>query len=190
MESRLSQIQLALEFMSEKPHLDYVYWAELTGKRSEPSLHAAPIDVADVLRQGVYRHLKAVVLTSATLAIDKSFGYIRRRLGLDEIDIAQDHCLGQPPIEELIASPFDYREQVLLCVPTDVGEPRHGRYGDDLADYIKDVSWLPPGELLSYLLLTGCSGGLPVLPSVFGRGGIGPSVRVRLPEPASRTISQ
>ena len=151
-ESRLSQIQLALEFMSEKPHLDYVYWAELTGKRSEPSLHAAPIDVADVLRQGVYRHLKAVVLTSATLAIDKSFGYIRRRLGLDEIDIAQDHCLGQPPIEELIASPFDYREQVLLCVPTDVGEPRHGRYGDDLADYIKDVLLAASGR--AFVLFT------------------------------------
>ncbi|NLY30688.1 MAG: DEAD/DEAH box helicase family protein [Firmicutes bacterium] len=152
LENRISQSRSILEFMSGEPPSDYVYWGELSGRRSEPSLHAAPIEVAEVLRQGVYRNLAAVVLTSATLAIDRRFDHIRRRLGLDGIDIIQDNCLGQPPLEELIASPFDYRRQVLLCIPTDIGEPKYGQYGSDLAEYVKDVLLATSGR--AFVLFT------------------------------------
>ncbi|NLA59190.1 MAG: hypothetical protein GX855_09870 [Firmicutes bacterium] len=151
-ENRLSQSRTILESMMGEPPPDYVYWGELSGNRNEPSLHAAPIEVAEVLRQGVYRNLAAVVLTSATLAIDRGFGHIRRRLGLDQIDITQDHCLGQPVLEELIASPFDYRRQVLLCIPTDIPEPKSSCYGSDLAEYVKDVLLATAGR--AFVLFT------------------------------------
>ena len=191
LENRISQSRSILEFMSGEPPSDYVYWGELSGRRSEPSLHAAPIEVAEVLRQGVYRNLAAVVLTSATLAIDRRFDHIRRRLGLDGIDIIQDNCLGQPPLEELIASPFDYRRQVLLCIPTDIGEPKYGQYGSDLAEYVKDVLWPPPAVPLSYLLLTVCCGKfISTVVNLWRRQGSVLSVREQPPEVCCLSISE
>jgi DNA polymerase-3 subunit epsilon/ATP-dependent DNA helicase DinG len=57
-----------------------------------------------------------VVLTSATLTTDDSFGYIKERLGAQD---ARELSLG---------SPFDYRESTLLLMPTDMPEPDHPGY--------------------------------------------------------------
>ncbi|HHV93811.1 MAG TPA: helicase [Firmicutes bacterium] len=152
LESRLTQSRALLEFMSGEPPPDYVYWGELSGRRGELSLRAAPIEVAEVLQEAVYRHLAAAVFTSATMAIDHSFQHIRRRLGLDSITIFPDSCLGQPPLEEVIPSPFDYRRQVLLCVPTDIAEPRYGFYGSDLAEYVLQVLLATSGR--AFVLFT------------------------------------
>ena len=60
-------------------------------------LRAAPIDVSNVIREMLFDRMHATVLTSATLAVDGGFGYVRGRLGLRQAD------------ELRLASEFDFR---------------------------------------------------------------------------------
>ncbi|MFQ3582169.1 MAG: ATP-dependent DNA helicase [Chloracidobacterium sp.] len=88
---------------------NYVYWWERRGRGL--FLQATPIDVAGVLREQLFGQLESVILTSATLASQGSFDFIRSRLGLDRSD------------ELLIDSPFDYSRQARLYLPPDLPDP-------------------------------------------------------------------
>lgn len=91
---------------------DYVYWAEIfSTEGANYALCAAPINVAEELKIRVFDKIKVVVLTSATLATNKSFGYIRKRIGLDD---------GR---ELLLSSPFDYSSQAIIYIPPQMPEP-------------------------------------------------------------------
>ena len=85
---------------------DAIRWAQLSPQGSE--LHCTPFDAAPILRELLFLRTPCL-LTSATLALDGDFTYMRARLGIDEA-------------EELVAdSPFDYREQARFFVaPADL----------------------------------------------------------------------
>jgi len=83
----------------------HVYWLEREGRRRALALHAAPVEVADILRDKLFGTFRPVVLTSATLAVrGGNMDYARARLGLDDAD---ELCLG---------SPFDYARQMRLAL--------------------------------------------------------------------------
>jgi len=63
------------------------------------------------LQELLFEGLRAGVLTSATLAVDGGFTYLKERLGL------------RPTEELLLASPFDYAEQAVLYVPRGMPDP-------------------------------------------------------------------
>jgi ATP-dependent DNA helicase DinG len=92
---------------------DYVYWAEFsaTKKTVRSALHAAPVNIAPELKLRVFQTLKLAVLTSATLSTNRSFNYVRERLGLEEGE------------ELLLDSPFDYSRQALLYLPSHMPDP-------------------------------------------------------------------
>jgi len=107
--------------------LEMVRWMELRrgarGRESNISLAAAPLDLSGMLREALFDRLPTIVMTSATLATRRDFGFLRERLGLTE-----EH----PLREAIFPSPFDFEHQAMLAVPTDLpvpgGEvdPRHG----------------------------------------------------------------
>jgi ATP-dependent DNA helicase DinG len=102
---------------------DLVRWLELRGKppRQNLVLAAAPVEPGRALRESLFAKLDTVVLTSATLATNRRFDFLRRRLGLSSEELARQ----ERPLElreALIASPFDFRSQTLLVVPTDMPE--------------------------------------------------------------------
>lgn len=93
-----------------------VYW--LSGSQGQPlTVHSAPLDVRSVLREQLYEPCDTVILTSATLSVDRSFTYITDRLGLN-----------QRAATLSIPSPFNYREQVLLLDLEDLLEPQAPQY--------------------------------------------------------------
>src|SRR4030095_11630005 len=75
-------------------------------------LRAAPINVAQIVRDTLLDRFRSVLLTSATLAVDRSFEYIKRRLGV------------QRPQELQVASEFDYATQALLYLPRRMPPPK------------------------------------------------------------------
>jgi predicted DnaQ family exonuclease/DinG family helicase len=77
---------------------------------------SAPLDVAPLLQEHLYAEKNSVVLTSATLATQGSFDYIRQRLGLEDAR------------ELLLGSPFDYQRAALILVPKDMPEPGAREY--------------------------------------------------------------
>ncbi|MFA9455499.1 ATP-dependent DNA helicase DinG [Halalkalibacter sp. AB-rgal2] len=99
--------QLLLEF---DPTV--VYWAEIEprGARNATYLYSKPLDVSVALADLFFAKKKSVILTSATLAVNGSFSYQIKRLGLE--DFAPETCV--------IPSPFDYNQQARLLIPTDI----------------------------------------------------------------------
>ena len=62
--------------------------AELLGRLRDRGvfLEACPIDVSGMLQEKLFARIPTCVLTSATLTVADSFGYMRARLGLSEAD--------------------------------------------------------------------------------------------------------
>jgi ATP-dependent DNA helicase DinG len=107
---RLGEIRRDLRFLARGDDPEFVYFVELRGR--SVFLRAAPIDVADVVRRSVLERRRAVVLTSATLCVDGSFGYVRSRLGIARAQ------------EVRLPSEFDFANQSLLYLPRRVPSPK------------------------------------------------------------------
>ncbi len=101
-----------LIFQAADPN--YVFWAEVQG--SDVGLQAAPLSVAQSLQKTLFSKVKSTILTSATLSTNQTFDYFKERIGLTH---AQELQLG---------SPFDYRSQAVLCVPSNAQNPNHPNY--------------------------------------------------------------
>jgi ATP-dependent DNA helicase DinG len=92
-----------------------VRWIEVRGRDRNVGVTSVPLDLAPVLRQDLFRNVDTCVVTSATLASDGRFDFLRGRLGLDEPDV-EPECAIYP-------SPFDFFSQALLGIPSDVPAP-------------------------------------------------------------------
>src|SRR5207247_8870878 len=68
--------------------------------------------------------VRAAVLTSATLAVDGGFTYVKDRLGIEATD------------ELLLPSPFRYEEQAVLYVPRRMPEPLSPDFVDRAAEEV------------------------------------------------------
>ena len=109
---RAQELKQALGFVLRAEEDSHVYFVEARGKGV--FLRATPIDVSQTLRERLFEKVRAAVLTSATLAVDGGFRYLKSRLGIEEL--VSD--------EQLLPSPFDYREQAILYVPLRMPDPR------------------------------------------------------------------
>ncbi|MEK9627427.1 MAG: ATP-dependent DNA helicase [Nitrospinota bacterium] len=103
----------------------YVYWIEIVKRKRFPRvvLRGVPIHVAEELHAQVFDKLDRIIMTSATLTANKKFEFIKERLGY------------QPHEELLLDAPFDYPNQALLYVPSDLPEP-----GTENEPYVEELS--------------------------------------------------
>ena len=109
---------------------DAVYWMESSGRSTvRLTLCAAPVNIAQGLRQHLFGKIPSVILTSATLCtgqakdrapaddddagrkIKAAFSYIVSRLGAEAADTLA------------LGSPFDYATQATLYLENDLPEP-------------------------------------------------------------------
>ena len=117
-----------------------VRWIEARGRERSAAVTSVPLDLAPVLRDDLFKRNTTTIVTSATLAAGArerhlardgaaaapaDFGFLGRRLGLTEPDVA--------PRTGLFPSPFRYREQALLAIATDVPAPNVDTNGHQLA---------------------------------------------------------
>jgi ATP-dependent DNA helicase DinG len=109
--SRAAALGQDLRFLLRASDPGFVYFLERRGRGIY--LRAAPIDVSRVVKEAVLDRFRSVILTSATLAVERSFSYVKGRLGIRE---AEELC---------VASEFDYASQALLYLPRRMPAPRH-----------------------------------------------------------------
>lgn len=116
-----------LRFFMKMEDETTVYWLEASGQFRSKSLqfYAVPVDVSRQLKEMFFDKKSSVVLTSATLSVDKSFQYMIDQLGLQEA--ADTGRL----LTSMLPSPFNYREQALLVIPRDFPSVK-GSIGDEL----------------------------------------------------------
>lgn len=114
---RVTETRTQLQAFITKPDAKGVYWVEIARSRDNKhagdiSLHAAPLYVGDLLQKKLFAGKEATILTSATLSVNKNFGYIKSRLGI-----------GDWADELQVGSPFDFGQAATLYVPIDMPEP-------------------------------------------------------------------
>ncbi|OEF95983.1 helicase C-terminal domain-containing protein [Desulfuribacillus alkaliarsenatis] len=111
----LQQFEKDLQFFFSKHEDDkYVYWFEIGSNHSYKKLcfNAVPIYIGEILNEKLFDKKSSCILTSATLAIRGSFKYAMKKFGLDVIS--------ERVMSLELDSPFDYKEQCLVCIPTNI----------------------------------------------------------------------
>lgn len=108
----------------------------------------SPLDVSPTLKERLYSKCDTVVMTSATMAVNKNFGFLKSGLGLqDELRVD----------ELILPSPFNYEEQLLLMIPDDIPVPGNVGYAEAISVLIRDAVMASKGNALilftSYTLL-------------------------------------
>ena len=84
---RAAEIRDELRFLLQANDRDYVYYLEQRGRGV--FLRASPINVSSLVRNLLLDRFAAAVLTSATLAVEGSFAYVRSRLGIERCEEIQ-----------------------------------------------------------------------------------------------------
>ena len=120
-----------------------VRWIDRAGTRGQQvALAAVPLDLAPVLRELLFDRVTTVALTSATLAAGGEFDFLESRIGLS---------LAPSPVtvREILPSPFDYPEQCLFGIPSDVPDPREDEPGHDacVVRAITELCWASDGGM-------------------------------------------
>lgn len=174
--NRLGRIERALRLCllpaSGQPPM--VRWVEMRrfGRRGARNLalSAAPVDLGPVLAEHLFANIDTGVLTSATVAVNGDFGYLKGRLGLggDAVAPPPDMFADTGPLdggptdwppdaldvaEAVFGSPFDHANQSCLVVPTDLprpGGPRGGEsYNEATARVVQEVAEITGGGLFA-----------------------------------------
>ena len=116
----------------------YVHWFETY--RTGFTLHMTPLTVAGPFRRAMDGMRASWVFTSATLAVGGDFSHFRHQLGLHDTDELQ------------VDSPFDYRRNALLYLPSALPEPQAPDYTRALVECVRPVLAASRGR--AFLLFT------------------------------------
>ncbi len=146
---RCDELNVQLSFVLESRDRNTVYWIERRGPamrsggrhshRNEAAsrfvfVQATPIDISQILRSKLFEQLETAVLTSATLAVNGEFRYLRGRLGLEHAR------------ELIVPSHFNYESQAMLYVPPDMPDPRSPEFAARASEIIRRVLELSQGR--------------------------------------------
>jgi ATP-dependent DNA helicase DinG len=123
---RIHEARTGIAAFLEQNRREHVYWVERTGKTAQfLTLNAAPIDVAPVLRQMIFRDNCSCIMTSATLSVGrKDLAYFRQRIGAEEAEPA------------LLGGPFDFQKQMKMFIVKKMPDPRDAQYEEALEHWV------------------------------------------------------
>jgi ATP-dependent DNA helicase DinG len=122
---RAGELRDQLRFLLRIDDPSFVYFLEIRGRGV--FLKALPIDVSSIVKELLIDRLHATVLTSATLAVNGSFAYVRGRLGISEAAEVQ------------LPSEFDYARQSLLYLPRRMPDPRDPSFTTRVGDEVTAI---------------------------------------------------
>jgi len=122
---RAGEVRNDLRFLMRAADPDFVYYVETRGRGI--FLRASPIDVSRIVRDVLFERMRTIILTSATLAVDGSFEYVKKRLGIKQAD------------EVRVQSEFDFARQALLYLPRRVPPPKAPAFAEAAAREITEI---------------------------------------------------
>jgi ATP-dependent DNA helicase DinG len=154
---RLEELRAEIAVFLSQGAPDHVYWVERSGKTQRNlALHAAPINVADYLRERLFETETSVIMTSATLAVAAAseqpntpksaaakappLHYFARQVGGEESSLVQ------------AGSPFDYQRQMKIFVAAKMPDPRDPGYQSSLVRWIEHFVRMTHGK--AFVLFT------------------------------------
>lgn len=119
------------------------------------SLINAELEINKALANFLFSKMSTVILCSATLTTNKNFDFMRQRLGL-----IPEFLESTPITENAYESPFNFQQQALLTVPTDLPEPNSSKFTEAAAEKIFQAIEASHGSAFvlftSYTMLKQC----------------------------------
>ncbi len=103
----------------------YSYWYECNSRHF--TLALTPLSVADKFKEVIAQKAGTWIFTSATLSVNDRLSHFTDRLGIDNARTL------------LLASPFDYASQALLCVPRGLPTPNQPHAARHLARMLQPL---------------------------------------------------
>jgi ATP-dependent DNA helicase DinG len=124
-----------------------VRWIEAPANRGGRviSICGSPLNVAEAIKERVYDCLSTVIITSATLTVKNNFKFLSGRIGLDLLP-------GDRLMTGLFPSPFDYKNQMIIGIPSDIPNPTSPEFADALAGLVTRSVELSDGR--AFVLFT------------------------------------
>lgn len=124
--SSQSRLDRFLQFASDKD----LRWVEIY--KDNIKFNITPVDISLILKDSFYPNYESVVYTSATLSTNRTFDYIKKKLGIDYL---ADH----EKSELLVDSPFNYKENSILFLPDIQVDPAHPSFADLVSTYVMKI---------------------------------------------------
>lgn len=158
---RLGDLREAIQLFLTQAAEAHVYWVERTGRSQRTlTLNAAPVDVADFLRERLFGSGTSVVMTSATLSVksaehraspsaaDESGGRSKARsagskagpsgsAGSPPLGYFATRVGGEVALQLQLGSTFDYPTQMRVVVVAKMPDPRDIGYEDALVAQVE-----------------------------------------------------
>jgi ATP-dependent DNA helicase DinG len=128
-----------------------IRWIEIKpGYRGRPIVRfvKSPLNIAPMMQKAVYEPFGTIIMTSATLTVEGKFDFLLQRTGLHEINASRR-------LELVLAAPFDYLKQAILCIPVDIPEPGQGNYNKEIVRLIYQALAISQGR--AFVLFTSYS---------------------------------
>jgi ATP-dependent DNA helicase DinG len=132
---RARELGRMLEEILRKRDGNWLNWYEK--RKKNLILHASPLDISESMNDLLYGTIQATLFTSATLAANGTFDYIRTRLGLPETTL-----------QEVCPSHFDFKTQTLLYIPRRLSTPSSPDFGRDAGHEIMRILERTQGRAL------------------------------------------
>lgn len=137
---RLDDVAALCEhFFSWSEHTDKVFWVQakklspVLAKNSDNPMYyefnETPLDVAPMMNSGVFEPMRTVVCTSATIRINNTFDFWKKRVGISFVDKSRIKSGN-------FDSPFPYEKNVLFAVPSDAPFPDTEHFQSYVADSV------------------------------------------------------
>ncbi|WP_100915161.1 ATP-dependent DNA helicase [Pseudoalteromonas spongiae] len=122
---RTASLKGQLETMYDAQKPGFSFWFETTKRHLTFSI--TPLNVSERFRALVDNATSSWVFTSATLAVNGDLTHFAKDLGLNT------------KIMEVYDSPFDYKNQALLCIPRYLPEPSKSEMGFSIVSIAKQM---------------------------------------------------
>jgi ATP-dependent DNA helicase DinG len=131
---RARDIEDLMEQILKKRDSKWLNWYEK--RKRTLMLHASPLDISGRMNELLYEKVQGVVFTSATLSTNRTFDYIRSRLGLSEA------------LEGIYPSHFDFTTQTLMYIPRDLPPPNAPDFALKVAGRVMEILKRTQGRAL------------------------------------------
>lgn len=144
-------------FLDAEVPSEKVRWIEVQQLRVgfNTLLFNADLDISSALAEALFKRFSTSILVSATLTTNKQFDFIRSRLGLTTENIDTKEVT-----EKIYEAPFNYREQALLLIPSDMPSPADPNFTAEAAERIWQALEASRGNAFvlftSYTMLKAC----------------------------------
>jgi len=150
---RLAELRDEVKAFLEQSQREHVYWVERGGKAHKNlSLNAAPIDVAEFLRQRLFESDTSVIMTSATLSTTCSTSRVpssgeitehgtrntrKQAQNISGLNYFAKRVGAEAATQLQVGTPFDYERQMKLFVAKKMPDPREDGYRDALMHWVE-----------------------------------------------------